>query len=67
MKPIYHSPEIQLDDVSVDVRAFREAVIVSVLAGEDLAQDLRFADDAKTQELIDALNTALARKREANR
>lgn len=67
MKPLYHSPAIQLDDVCVDVRAFPEAVVVSVLAGDDLAQDLRIVNDAATAALIDALQTALARKREANR
>ena len=67
MKPIYHSPAIQLEDVCVDVRAMPDAVIVSVLAGDELAQDLRFSKDTDTQALIDALQAALRIKREANR
>lgn len=67
MTPLYHSPAIQLDDVCVDIRAVTEAVIFSVLAGDELAQDLRFMNDSDVESLIAALQTALRFKREANK
>jgi hypothetical protein len=51
----------------LDVKAFTADVTLGVVVdGSPLLEDIHIEDDAATQALIDALQTALARKRAAH-
>ncbi|SEJ55029.1 hypothetical protein [Frateuria terrea] len=52
----------------LDVKAFKHDVTLGVVVdGSPLLEDIHIEDDAATAALIDALQTALRIKREANR
>jgi hypothetical protein len=52
----------------MDVKAFSKAVTLGIVVdGSPLLEDIHIEDDAATAALIDALQTALTRKREASR
>lgn len=65
MSTLWTSNAIHLrDGVCVDVRLESDGGITqSIVAGRPLAEDLTFDKDAEVQALIDALNTALDKKR----